>query len=116
MAAYNMGHYGLSRSVRRYNTNDFWRLTRLEAALPWETALYVPKILAIAQNILRWQSQIPAAVMIPGLCSPGILCLLAMLPGPTTRFGSSTVPDTGTRSTSPATPYPRPVSHTAGAV
>jgi len=48
MAAYNMGHYGLSRSVRRYNTNDFWRLIRLEAALPWETALYVPKILAIA--------------------------------------------------------------------
>lgn len=48
MAAYNMGHYGLSRSVRRYNTNDFWRLMRLEAALPWETALYVPKILAIA--------------------------------------------------------------------
>jgi membrane-bound lytic murein transglycosylase D len=48
MAAYNMGHGGLSRSVRRYNTNDFWRLVRLEAALPWETALYVPKILAIA--------------------------------------------------------------------
>jgi peptidoglycan lytic transglycosylase D len=48
MAAYNMGHYGLTRSVRRYNTNDFWRLTHLEAALPWETALYVPKILAIA--------------------------------------------------------------------
>jgi membrane-bound lytic murein transglycosylase D len=48
MAAYNMGHYGLSRSVRRYNTNDFWRLTRLEAALPWETALYVPKVLALA--------------------------------------------------------------------
>ncbi len=48
MAAYNMGHGGLMRSVRRYNTNDFWRLVRLEAALPWETALYVPKILAIA--------------------------------------------------------------------
>jgi membrane-bound lytic murein transglycosylase D len=48
MAAYNMGPYGLTRSVRRYNTNDFWRLIRLEAALPWETALYVPKILAIA--------------------------------------------------------------------
>jgi membrane-bound lytic murein transglycosylase D len=48
MAAYNMGHGGLSRSVRRYNTNDFWRLVRLEAALPWETALYVPKIMAIA--------------------------------------------------------------------
>ncbi len=48
MAAYNMGHQGLTRSIRKYNTNDFWRLTRLEAALPWETALYVPKVLAIA--------------------------------------------------------------------
>jgi membrane-bound lytic murein transglycosylase D len=36
------------RSIRKYNTNDFWRLTRLEAALPWETALYVPKVLATA--------------------------------------------------------------------
>lgn len=48
MAAYNMGHYGLSRVVTKYNTNDFWRLSRLEAALPWETALYVPKVLAVA--------------------------------------------------------------------
>lgn len=48
MAAYNMGHHGLTRAIRKYNTNDFWRLTRLEAALPWETALYVPKVLAIA--------------------------------------------------------------------
>jgi membrane-bound lytic murein transglycosylase D len=48
MAAYNMGHHGLTKAIRKYNTNDFWRLARLEAALPWETALYVPKILAIA--------------------------------------------------------------------
>lgn len=48
MAAYNMGHHGLTRTIRKYNTNDFWRLARLEAALPWETALYVPKVLAIA--------------------------------------------------------------------
>jgi peptidoglycan lytic transglycosylase D len=48
MAAYNMGHYGLTRAIRKYNTNDFWRLSRLEAAIPWETALYVPKVLAIA--------------------------------------------------------------------
>jgi membrane-bound lytic murein transglycosylase D len=48
MAAYNMGHHGLTRAIRKYNTNDFWRLSRLEAGLPWETALYVPKILAIA--------------------------------------------------------------------
>ena len=48
MAAYNMGHAGLLRSVRQFNTNNFWQLTQLEAALPYETALYVPKILAIA--------------------------------------------------------------------
>jgi len=48
MAAYNMGHAGLTRSIRKYNSNDFWRLARLEAALPWETALYVPKVLATA--------------------------------------------------------------------
>lgn len=48
MAAYNMGNAGLTRAIRKYNTNDFWRLARLEAALPWETALYVPKIVATA--------------------------------------------------------------------
>jgi membrane-bound lytic murein transglycosylase D len=48
MAAYNMGHQGLIRSISMYNTIDFWRLSGLEAALPWETALYVPKVLATA--------------------------------------------------------------------
>jgi membrane-bound lytic murein transglycosylase D len=46
LAAYNMGHAGLASVIRRYNTNDFWSLARTEGALPWETALYVPKILA----------------------------------------------------------------------
>ncbi len=48
MAAYNMGHGGLSRAIRKYNTNDFWELSRYEAGLPWETTIYVPKILATA--------------------------------------------------------------------
>jgi membrane-bound lytic murein transglycosylase D len=48
MAAYNMGHGGLLTSIRKYNTNDFWELAELEAGVPYETALYVPKILAIA--------------------------------------------------------------------
>jgi membrane-bound lytic murein transglycosylase D len=48
MAAYNMGHGGLLRAVRKYNTNDYWTLSRYEAGLPWETSLYVPKILATA--------------------------------------------------------------------
>jgi len=48
LAAYNMGYAGVSQSVRKYNTNDFWALSRFEGALPWETTLYVPKILAVA--------------------------------------------------------------------
>jgi membrane-bound lytic murein transglycosylase D len=48
MAAYNMGYGGLVSVVKRYNTNDYWSLSQLEGALPWETTLYVPKILAAA--------------------------------------------------------------------
>ena len=48
LAAYNMGYWGVAGSERKYNTNDFWVLSRLEAGLPWETTLYVPKILAAA--------------------------------------------------------------------
>ncbi len=48
IAAYNMGYWGVAGSIRKYNTNDFWAMSRLEGALPWETTLYVPKILAAA--------------------------------------------------------------------
>jgi membrane-bound lytic murein transglycosylase D len=48
MAAYNMGYGGVVAAVRRYNTNDYWALSKLEGSLPWETTLYVPKILAAA--------------------------------------------------------------------
>lgn len=48
MAAYNMGHGGLQRAIKKFNTNDFWELSRHEAGIPWETTLYVPKILATA--------------------------------------------------------------------
>jgi membrane-bound lytic murein transglycosylase D len=47
-AAYNMGYGGLLSSIRKYNTNDFWELSRLESGMPLETALYVPKIVAMA--------------------------------------------------------------------
>jgi peptidoglycan lytic transglycosylase D len=47
-AAYNMGYGGLLASIRKYNTNDFWELSRLEAGMPLETALYVPKIISMA--------------------------------------------------------------------
>jgi membrane-bound lytic murein transglycosylase D len=48
LAAYDMGWAGLASVVRRYNTNDFWSLSRTEGTLPWETTLYVPKIIAAA--------------------------------------------------------------------
>jgi membrane-bound lytic murein transglycosylase D len=48
VASYNMGYAGMMAIVRRYNNNDFWSLSRLEGALPWETTLYVPKLVAIA--------------------------------------------------------------------
>lgn len=47
-AAYNAGYGAVLRSMARFNTNDFWELSRHEAGLPWETTLYVPKILAAA--------------------------------------------------------------------
>lgn len=48
LGAYNMGYAGMSRSIAKYSTNDFWTLSRLEGGLPWETTLYVPKIFALA--------------------------------------------------------------------
>ncbi len=48
LAGYNMGYAGLASVVKRYNTNDFWALARTEGTLPWETTLYVPKIVASA--------------------------------------------------------------------
>ena len=48
LAAFNMGYGALLRSIRKYNTNDFWLLARLEAGLPYETTVYVAKIMACA--------------------------------------------------------------------
>ncbi len=48
VASYNMGYAGMMALVRRHNTNDYWALSRLEGALPWETTLYVPKLVAVA--------------------------------------------------------------------
>lgn len=48
LAAYNMGYGALLRSMRKYNTNDYWLLARIEAGLPYETTSYVAKIMACA--------------------------------------------------------------------
>src|SRR5690606_11780873 len=48
LAGYNMGYGALLRAMRKYNTNDVWELSRVEAGLPFETSHYVSKILACA--------------------------------------------------------------------
>jgi membrane-bound lytic murein transglycosylase D len=47
-AAYNAGYGAVLKSITVYNTNDFWELVRHESGLPWESSIYVPKILAAA--------------------------------------------------------------------
>ncbi len=48
LAAYNAGYGAILKGIARYNTNDYWQLIELENALPWESSIYVPKILAAA--------------------------------------------------------------------
>lgn len=45
-AAYHAGYGAILRSITRFNTNDYWELCKHENGLPWETTLYVPRILA----------------------------------------------------------------------
>ena len=47
-ASYNAGYGAVLRSITNYNTNDYWELCKHESGLPWESSLYVPKILAAA--------------------------------------------------------------------
>jgi membrane-bound lytic murein transglycosylase D len=47
-AAYNAGYGAVLKSITAYNTNDFWELVRHESGLPWESSIYVPKIMAAA--------------------------------------------------------------------
>ena len=48
MAAFNMGYGAMVRAIRKYNSNDFWVLSNLEAGLPYETVTYVAKVTACA--------------------------------------------------------------------
>ena len=48
MAAFNVGYGAMLRSIARYNTNDYYQLCEYENAVPWETCLYTPKVLATA--------------------------------------------------------------------
>jgi membrane-bound lytic murein transglycosylase D len=47
-AAFNAGYGAVLKSMAKYGTNDFWALLEIEAGLPWESSVYVPKFLAAA--------------------------------------------------------------------
>ena len=47
LAAYNAGGGTVANAVKKFGTNDFWELARYDA-VPEQTALYVPKVLATA--------------------------------------------------------------------
>ncbi|OFZ12113.1 MAG: hypothetical protein A2Z20_07245 [Bdellovibrionales bacterium RBG_16_40_8] len=46
MCAYNAGERRIQRAVMKYQTRDFWELTKHQKALPRETDNYVPKYIA----------------------------------------------------------------------
>jgi membrane-bound lytic murein transglycosylase D len=46
-AGYNAGEYKIIRAMKRYRTEDFWKLTR-HRYLKWETKNYVPQMIAAA--------------------------------------------------------------------
>lgn len=53
MASYNVGEGRIGRVIKKYKTNDFWKLAKTRKALPRETQDYVPKYIAaklIAKN------------------------------------------------------------------
>ena len=50
MSAYNMGESRLRKLIQKHQTKNFWVLYK-KADFPKETALYIPKILAVAHMI-----------------------------------------------------------------
>ncbi|MCW5832852.1 MAG: transglycosylase SLT domain-containing protein, partial [Labilithrix sp.] len=110
MAAYNMGYGGVLGAVRRYNTNDYWALSKLEGSLPWETTLYVPKILAaavVAKNLAAFGFQDvtvePALEGEEVLVGPGVaLATVAQACGVTTKEVESLNPELRASRTPPS--------------
>lgn len=77
LAAYNMGYGSLLRAIRKYNTNDYATLARVEAGLPFETTVYVSKIVACGivlrnperfglADVIRDAPLVTSTVSVPG--------------------------------------------------
>ena len=111
LAAYNMGYQQLHRRMQELGVEDFWSLSAVDGALPRETKLYVPKVLAVVvilNNLERFQladvERMPplkaAQIRVP----PGVrLSQIARAAGTSLRmirefnpeFRSEVVPDRG---------------------
>lgn len=48
LAAYNCGYGRMLQTMRRYSTDNYWKMLTYENALPRETRLYIPKLIAVA--------------------------------------------------------------------
>jgi membrane-bound lytic murein transglycosylase D len=114
MAAYNMGYGGIMVALRRYNTNDYWALSRAEGSLPWETTLYVPKIVALAvvgknlatfgfKDIALESSLDGQEVMVPPQTA---LASVAQAAGCTTKEIADLNPELRAQRTPPGDAYP----------
>jgi len=66
----------LLSAIRKYNTNDYWELCSIRVlAFPTKTALYVPKIVAMAvgrQEFLDLRPSMRCASTAPGRGRPGL--------------------------------------------
>lgn len=111
LAAYNVGYQRIDSRMRDLGLEDFWALTKIEDALPRETDLYVPKILAVAVILNNLEhfgfSGIEYAAPVSGSpfeVPPGLsLAMLARATGTSVRYlkqlnpqlSGDTTPDLG---------------------
>ena len=84
LAAYNMGYGALSRSMREFNSNDFWALAKLEGGLPFETVRYAAKIQACAFIV-----QNPASFGLEPLGSPAPVAAASEVPVSVSNLGAN---------------------------
>ncbi|MBN2194428.1 MAG: transglycosylase SLT domain-containing protein [Polyangiaceae bacterium] len=111
LAAYNYGHENVERRMGELAANNYWELADIDGGLPRETALYVPKVLAVAvilRNLEHFgfddvelaEPLRATAIQVP----PGIrLSLIARAAGTSTRtvremnpeFREDMIPDRG---------------------
>lgn len=101
IAAYNLGYKGLVDRMEQTSTSNFWALCDVPDVLPTETALYVPKVMAVATllaNLDRFgfddTALLPPIAAVEVESPPGLrLSLLARAAGTSVRALRELNPD-----------------------